>query len=258
MPKSPFEKAIEKQMKQEKQLAAKRKREEDKRAREEREAARKVAIREQAMTIVNGQPIIGGMRIMDYASEEVFKVILSVYKPNDQRSVRGNYEIIPSAYHDSLSLEFEKLCLYGAISSPCIWIDGMWEATITPQGIAYFENKDQALKRHEEEKRQMSFGNITNYGNMVFGNVSGSTLTVDNSIHEIERMIDEQGGEDKEELLELLEEVKELIENIETSRNIPKQKKLFQRISDHLEKHGWFYGAIVQLLGTAAMTMLGA
>lgn len=258
MPKSAIEKAIEKQMKQDKQLAAKRKREEDKRAREEAAQARKVAIREMAMTIVNGQPIIGGMRIMDDASEEVFKVILSVYKPNDERTVRGNYEIIPAAYHDSLSLELEKLRLYGVVSSPCVWISAMWEVTITPQGITYFENKEQALKRHEEEQKQMSFGNITNYGNMVFGNVSGSTLTVDNSIHEIERMIDENGGEDAEELRDLLNEVKELIENMQSSRSIPKQKKLFQRLNDHVVRHGWFYGAVVQLLGTAAMTMLGA
>ena len=104
----------------------------------------------------------------------------------------------------------------------------------------------------------MDIGNITNYGNLVFGNVSGSTLTVDNSIHEIERMIDEHGGEDAEELHELLEEVKELVDNMQSSRSIPKQKKLFQRISGHLEKHGWFYGAVVQLLGTAALNMLGA
>lgn len=50
----------------------------------------------------------------------------------------------------------------------------MWKATITPQGITYFENKEQALKRHEEEQKQMSVGNITNYGNIVFGNVSNS------------------------------------------------------------------------------------
>lgn len=104
----------------------------------------------------------------------------------------------------------------------------------------------------------MEFGSITNYGNMVFGNVSGSTLSVDNSIHEIERMIDEQGGEDAAELHELLDEVKELIENMQTSRSIPKQKKLHQRLSDHFAKHGWFYGAVIQLLGTAAITMLGA
>lgn len=132
----------------------------------------------------------------------------------------------------------------------------MWEATITPQGITYFENKEQALKRHEEEQKQMSVGNITNYGNIVFGNVSNSTFSVDNSIHEIERMIDENGGEDAEELRDLLNEVKELIENMQASRSIPKQKKLFQRLNDHVVRHGWFYGAVVQLLGTAAMTML--
>jgi hypothetical protein len=70
-------------------------------------------------------------------------------------------------------------------------------------------------------------------------------------------MIDEHGGEDKAELSELLEEVKELMENMQASRNIPKQKKLFQRLNDHIVRHGWFYGAVVQLLGTATMTMLG-
>ena len=258
MPKSAFEKAIEKQMRQEKQLAAKRKREEDKRAREEAAEARKVALREKAMTIVSGQQLVGGMRIMDESAEELFGILLTAYSSNDERSVRGDFEIIPLAYHNSLSLEFEKLSLYGVISAPCVWIGAMWEATITPQGFSYFANKEQALKREEEEKKQMSVGSITNYGNIVFGNVSNSTLSVDNSIHEIERMIDEHGGEDKAELSELFEEVKELIENMQTSRNIPKQRKLFQRLNDHIVRHGWFYGAVVQLLGTAALTMLGA
>lgn len=257
MAKSSYEKLLEKQIKQTKQLDDKRKREEEKRAKESAAEARKVAIREKAMTIVNGQALIGGMRIMDAASEEVFKSILSAYQQNDARLVRGNYESIPTAYHTSISLEFEKLSLYGVISAPTLWVGAMWEATITPQGFSYFENKEKALQQEEEQKK-MSYGNITNYGNIVFGNVSNSTLTVDNSIHEIEKMIDDHGGEDKEALLELLEEVKELLENIQSSRNIPKRKKLFERISDHVAKHGWFYGAIVQLLGTATITMLGA
>lgn len=48
MAKNALEKAIEKQMKQTKQLDAKRKREEDKRAREEAAEARKTAIREKS------------------------------------------------------------------------------------------------------------------------------------------------------------------------------------------------------------------
>lgn len=55
----------------------------------------------------------------------------------------------------------------------------------------------------------------------------------------------------------MLDEVKELIENIQSSRAIPKQKKLFEKIFDHMEKHGWFYGAVVQLLGTAALGLIG-
>lgn len=55
----------------------------------------------------------------------------------------------------------------------------------------------------------------------------------------------------------MLDEVKELIENIQSSRAIPKQRKLFEKISNHIQKHGWFYGAVIQLMGTAIMGMIG-
>lgn len=247
MAKTNLEKLFDKQIKQDRKAQQKREQEQ-----------RKEATRQQAACVVNGQPLVCGMRIMDDAAEEVLKAILEVYSGNEDRSVRGDMSVFPSAYQASLSFEFEKLKMYGMLSSHYIWITGSWEAVLAPQGISYFEIKEQAMKRYEEEQKMQPIGNITNYGNMVFGNVSGSTLSVDNSIHEIERMIDEQGGEDAAELHELLDEVKELIENMQTSRSIPKQKKLHQRLSDHFAKHGWFYGAVIQLLGTAAITMLGA
>ena len=45
--------------------------------------------------------------------------------------------------------------------------------------------------------------------------------------------------------------------NLEASRSIPKQKKLHQRLNEHVVKHGWFYGAVIQLLETAVMNALG-
>ncbi|MBP3742720.1 MAG: hypothetical protein J6J00_07015 [Treponema sp.] len=54
----------------------------------------------------------------------------------------------------------------------------------------------------------------------------------------------------------MLEEVKELCENIKVNNPLPKRSNLMTKISNHLEKHGWFYGAVVQLLGTAAMTAM--
>lgn len=109
MAKSPFEKAIQKQQKEAKKLA-------------EQEARR-----QRANAIVSGQPVIGGMRMLDPAAEEILQVILSTYDGNLGRNVQGNYDIIPDAYAISLPLEFEKLNMYGMISNPRVWIGGMWE-----------------------------------------------------------------------------------------------------------------------------------
>ena len=35
------------------------------------------------MTIVNGQPLIGGMRFMDESAEELFRIIIEKYDGND-------------------------------------------------------------------------------------------------------------------------------------------------------------------------------
>lgn len=123
------------------------------------------------------------------------------------------------------------------------------------------ENKAIKLQSHQSKEvnclfyiKLNKFGSIE--GNYVEGDVINSTLSVENSIRELEKKINSQGGDDSEELKKLLEEVKELIENMETSRSIPKQKQLFKKISDHATKHGWFYAEIVALLGQQIINML--
>lgn len=254
MAKSPFEKQIESQMRQAKQLADKQRREADKRAREQKRMEQKAAVREQASSIVNGQPLVEGFRIMDKTAEEVLKSLLEC---NGRKDYHVNFsdDIFPSYVQMSVGLELEKLQQYGMIGG-LLSFDNGGMLDLLPTAISYFEDKQAALDKQDrrEKERQQS---IVNYGNLVFGNVTGSTLTVDNSIYQIEQDIDEKGGEDKEELHELLDEVKELIENIQSSRAIPKQRKLFEKISNHIQKHGWFYGAVIQLMGTAIMGMIG-
>ena len=65
--------------------------------------------------------------------------------------VHSNYDVIPEAHQNSLLLEFEKLTMYGVITSPRVWIDAMWEATLTPQGLTYFEDKDKAQQKEEDQ-----------------------------------------------------------------------------------------------------------
>ena len=67
MAKSAIEKAIERQQKEAKRLA-------DKQLREQKRLAEKEMNHQVASTIVNGQPIIGDIRILDKASAEIFKI----------------------------------------------------------------------------------------------------------------------------------------------------------------------------------------
>lgn len=64
MAKSPLERQIESQMKQAKQLADKKRREDEKRASEQKRMEQKAIVRDRASSIVNGQPLIEGFRII--------------------------------------------------------------------------------------------------------------------------------------------------------------------------------------------------
>ena len=237
MAKSELEKALEKQRKEAKKMS-------------EKELRIKTA-----SLIVSGRPIVGGMRMMETSSEEILKTILSVYDGNDDRYVEGNIDIFTKAYQFSLNMEFEKLKLYGVVAFAEIYLNGNWEANLTPQGITYFEDKEKAEeKERASQKSNINIGSIVaNGSNLILGDVINSSLSVDNSIQRIEQEIEEKGGEDAEELRALLDEVKELIENIQESRHVPKNKGLFMKLSNHLEKHGWFYGEVIGLLGAAVL-----
>lgn len=223
--------------------------------RDEARSAKEEAVRQRATTIVSGRELVAGMRIMDKTSEDMLNCLLKCER-NQNNHISFEYDIFPEYVQMSISLELEKLTQYGMIGGVMKWMSGGM-LDLLPTAITYFEDKEKAIEIWEQQREQ-KMQSIVNYGNIIYGNVSGSMISVDNSIHQIEKAIEENGGDDKEELKEILEEVKELVDNMQTSRSIPKQKKLFDRLSNHLEKHGWFYGSVVQLLGTVAISLLGA
>ena len=255
MAKSPLEKQLEKQIKQAKQLADKQKREDQRQLREQKRIAEKEAVRQRASSIVNGQPLIEGFRTMDATAEDMLNALLQ-NKPDEGMHIDFEDDIFPDYVQMSLGVELEKLIQYGMIGG-LLSFDNGGMLDLLPPAISYFSDKEAALKRQAEAQKQIAGSVYNNYGNMIFGDVSNSELSVDNSINELSHAIDEMGGEDATVLHETLDEIKELIENIETSRSIPKQKRLAQKITDHASKHGWFYGAVLQLLGTAAFNMIG-
>lgn len=146
MAKNSLEKALEKQQREAKRVA-------DKQQREEKRRMEESVRRERASAIVNGQPLIGNMRIMDASAEEVLEKILSIYDGNENRFVKGNDECFPPAYCSTIKLEFEKLNMYGMISNSQVYINSEWRLTLTPQGITYFEDKENALNKESNAVR---------------------------------------------------------------------------------------------------------
>lgn len=221
--------------------------------RKQQRIARKEEIRSRAASIVGSQPIISCYKIMDKTAEEVLRCLLKL-KKDGTYTIEFSRDDFPEYIQYSLKLELEKLIQYGMIGG-LFFYDNGGMLNLLPTSLSYFENKDKALEEQKEiDNKEMK--TVYNYGNYVEGDVIQSNLSVDNSITNLEKEIEEKGGDDKEELRSILEEVKELVENLQSTRCVPKQKKLFQRISDHMEKHGWFYGAVVQLIGTAAFQLL--
>ena len=145
MAKGAIEKAMEKAQKENKKIA-------------EQEARR-----QRASAIVNGQPIIGGMRIMDPSSEEILKIVLEQYDGNEDRFVQGDTDLFPKAYRFSVSQVFETLSMYGMTTLAYLYLSGIWELNLMPQGITYFEDKEKALAKAEEEEKHRPLKSTKEY-----------------------------------------------------------------------------------------------
>ena len=102
-----------------------------------------------ASSIVNSQPIINGVHIMDAASEEILHNILSVYDGNANRIVQCDSSIFPAGYRNdpmATQQEMEKLSMYGVVTSTMYHKNSL-KTVLTPQGLTYFDEKERAMKK---------------------------------------------------------------------------------------------------------------
>ena len=131
------------------------------------------------------------------------------------------------------------------------WADDIpYFVTLKNLGKTYFET---AKPHSNTERIGETKINSVFAGNMVVGDVINSSLSNSINITFIENRIDAEGGEDKEELRELLKEAKEAIENFQKSGEIKENKSFSKKARKHLEKYPWFYSGLMNLMGTAAM-----
>lgn len=209
-----------------------------------------------ARNLVKKQQIIGGIRMLDKSSEVVLEALLKLSEQCNSLEFEANYDELPDGYADGLTQILENLKAYGLVFRHAEFIGGGFDVILSPQAKNYFHDKEEALRK-EQEKQTAQNINITATGsNINFGSITNSTLSAENIVSTIEKEIEEKGGDDKEALKELLDEVKELCEGFQVNNPLPKRKKLMEKLSNHMSKHGWFYGEIVGLIGSAAMSAM--
>lgn len=139
------------------------------------------------------------------------------------------------------------------------WASGTtYYAELTYEGRTYFEREKKYMEKIEKmRKPSVSIGNLTNTGFLNMGNITDSSVVINNSVEQLEKEIEENGQEDKEELRQILNEVRDYIDNINATKSIQKNTGLFKRIGNHLEKHQWFYSQIVGILGQTLLLGMG-
>lgn len=150
MPKSDVQKAIEKQIQEQKRIAESQKRQADKLAREERERNQKARIDAQAQSIVSNANTVNGFKIMDGESEEFLQI--AQHKINEalqegkpaQSQIGIRIEELPDHLQRSFSLQIKKLEHYGMISGAIDFFRFV-QFTLTPEGLNYFEDKEKAM-----------------------------------------------------------------------------------------------------------------
>ena len=260
MPKTSFEKAIEKQIKESKRQEQRQKQENRRLERQrKRETEKKIQIQQRtdnALSIVSASTRIGDMTIMNETYEIMLKILLDKYTGNIDEPINENISIFPTNIQSDIKLNFEVLKDYGMIFNWHLYINGNFSLYLSYEAINYFNNKKKA-----EENKQKNYIQIENLNangsNVVLGDLFNSSLSIDNSIQSIENEIREKGGDDKEELLALFEEVKDYAENIQNCRSVTKNRNLLSKLKEHVSKNSWFYAEVVAFLGEVVLKTMG-
>lgn len=260
MPKTPFEKAIEKQMREQKRLAQKEKIENRRTERQrQRDNAKTLEVQQRintALSIVNSSRKIGDMTIMNETYEQMLTILLNKYDGDISTPIEDKVSVFPNNIQSSIQLNFEVLKDYGMILDCTIFYDGSFSVYLTQAAIKYFDNKNRA--QDNKQKSYIQIQNLNaNGSNVVLGDLFNSSLSVDNSIQSIENEIKERGGEDTEELLSLFDEVKDYADNIQKCRMVGTNKHLFSRLKKHVAKNNWFYAEVVAFLGEIVLKTMG-
>ena len=117
------------------------------------------------------------MKLLNDVEKEFLKIILD--SEHIDYNYKGADEKFPEYIYRQRKKLFSILEECGYIASYSVFVDGFWDATITPLGINYFEKEEEYRMMNERSTGNINISTLNANGcNINFGNVEGNTLTL--------------------------------------------------------------------------------
>ena len=194
------------------------------------------------------------MKILNDTEKELLKLILE--SNHDGYTYSGTVEKFPEYITNQIKKLFSILEECGYAAKTYCWLGGGWQVILTPLGVNYFDNEQEYIKM--KGKNNINIQNFNaNGSNINFGTVYDSNFNIDNTFQRLEETIEERAkDEDKEELMNIIQEIKDYIDNINESKVISKNTGLFKRIGKHIQNYQWFYQTVVTVIGNSIMKIM--
>lgn len=175
MPKSSLEKQLEKNRIEAKRQADRAQKAEQKRLQQEKELAHKEALRQEAASIVAGQEVIDGFRLLDTNAERILDCLIERCENRETGHVSFENDIFPAHFQSSIGLELEKLTQYGMLTVYTRWMGG-GIVNLLPAAYDYHENKDRAMLKKSQSAQFPIANNYYGNTNVIEGAVNASTI----------------------------------------------------------------------------------
>lgn len=204
MPKSSLEKQLEKNRLDAKRQADRAQKAEQKRLKQEKELAYKETLRQEAASIVAGQEIIDGFRVLDINAETILNCLIAHCNNPENGHVNFENDIFPIQFQSSIGLELEKLTQYGMLTVFTRWMGG-GSVNLLPAAFVYHKTKELAMQKKSQGTQSLIENHYYGNTNVIEGAVSASTIIAGEKsiISNIEKGQQTEVGEESHQALSI-------------------------------------------------------
>lgn len=211
--------------------------------------------------------------MLNYDEEEVLKILLKLYKEQNARDISGSFKNFPVKYQIIYKEIITRLESKKFVMNFAEFIAGDFVLTLMPPALSYFSDKQKGGSNLEpvhpdeagrdEDLPHLEGADAADFMGPNPAEKARQTFVVPRlginvslRLKELEKQAEIIGGENKDDLISVIQDIRKIFENLKTNPVIKPNKALIQKITNLSADFPWIYGELVYILGTLMMRIL--